>query len=86
MIILINLRKLNIEFILSIIFFLLLFYVSISYTYPILKNLNLFGNLASFEINATWGRQLDLTKLIVTVLGIAFIGIIIVLRIKQLRN
>ena len=82
----INLKKINIEFILSIIFLLLLFYVSIAYTFPILKHLNLFGNLINFELSATWDRQLDITQLLVVGLLILVVLSFVVLRIRQLRK
>ena len=82
----INLKKVNIEFILSIIFFLLLLYVSIAYTYPILRHLNLIGNLATFELDATWGRQQALTQGLVIGLGAIIVVIFVVLRIRQLRK
>lgn len=81
-----NLKKVNIEFLLSLIFFLLLFYVTIQYTYPILENLNLFSNVISFEIDYTWGRQIDLTKYLVISLLTIFFLILLVLRVRQLKN
>ena len=81
---LINLKKVNIEFILSLIFFLLLFYTTIQYTYPVLKNLNFFNNLVQFEINSTWGRQLEITQGVVILFVFLFVIFISLLRIRQI--
>ena len=82
----INLKKINIELILTTIFFFLMFYVSIQYMYPILKNLNFFSSLVQFEVSSTWGTQLVITQEIVVFFIVLFIVIIAGLRIRHIRN
>jgi hypothetical protein len=82
----INIKKINLEFILSITFFLLLLYTTLSYTYPILKNMNIFSNIIKFEVDATWGKQLELTQSIVIVVIGIFVAIMIILRLRKMLD
>ena len=82
----INIKKVNIELILSLVFSLLIFIVALKDTEAIWSHLHFFNNLWSFEIDSTWGRQMVLTQNIV-VLSILFLIIfIIVIRVKKLRE
>lgn len=79
-----NIKKLNFEAMLSLIFFLLMFYVTIGYIFPILNHLQFFSGLVQFEMDMTWGRQLAITQSIVSFALIFFLVAIVILRIRQI--
>ena len=81
----INIKKVNIEFILSAIFFLLMFYETVQFLHP-LFNLNFLSNLVSFEVDFTWGNQLTLTQDFIIMFICLFILFVIILRIRQIRR
>ena len=81
----INIKRVNLEFILSTIFLLLMFYETVRFFRP-LFNLNFLSNLVSFEVDFTWGNQLALTQgFIILFLGL-FVLFVIILRIRQIRR
>ncbi len=82
----INIKKVNIELVLSLIFSLLIFLVFLKDTEAIWSHLHFFGNLWSFEIDSTWGRQMALTQNIV-ILSMTFLVLfIIIIRILKIRE
>ena len=82
----INIKKINVEFILSIIFTLLLILVALQDTKVIWSHFNFISSLWSFEIDSTWGRQMVLTQNIVLVSMGLLVLFIVVMRIRQIRK
>lgn len=82
----INIKKVNIELILSLIFSLLIFLVALKDTEAIWSHLHFFGNLWSFEIESTWGKQMALTQNIVVLSMLTLVLFIIIIRVKKLRE
>ena len=81
----INIKKINIELLVSVIFSLLMIYVIIEDAKPIWSHLNFINDLWSFEISRTWGSQLALTQNIVIVGMVVLVLLIVGMRIRQLR-
>ena len=81
----INIKRVNLEFILSTIFLILMIYETVRFFRP-LFNLNFLSNFVSFEVDFTWGNQLALTQgFIILFLGL-FVLFVIILRIRQIRR
>ena len=81
----INIKKINVELILSVIFSLLMIYVIINDTKVIWSHFNFINNLWSFEISRTWGSQIALTQNIVIMGMVLLVLLIVGMRIRQLR-
>lgn len=81
----INIKKINIELILSLVFSLLVFLVALKDTQPIWSHLHFFGNFWSFEIGSTWGMQMVLIQNIVLLSMVLLVVFIVVIRIRQIK-
>lgn len=81
----INIKKVNIELLLSLLFSFLVFWVVLSDTKVIWNHMQFINSLWSFEVGSTWGRQLALTQNIVILAMVGLVVFIVVMRIRQFR-
>lgn len=82
----INIKKVNVELILSVLFSLLVFVVILNDTRVIWNHLHFFNDIWSFEIGSTWGRQMALTQNVVVLSMIIIVLFIVIMRIRQVRR
>ena len=81
----INIRKINFELVLSILFSLLMIYVIVEDAKPICSHMHFINDLWSFDINRTWGSQLAVTQNIVILGLVVLVLFIVVMRIRRLK-